>query len=217
MATALTFTTLKERVNRAIERSSAAADPDFAAELPCLINDAERQIATELKVLLFLRVVTASFTASQAVYQKPLGWRETVSFNFGGGDAQETRTQLLPRSYEFLTTYWPDRTATGTPEIYADYEQNYWIVAPTPLAARPYEVLFYEQPTLLDDTNQVNKITERAPELLYFGTLLQTAPFLKDDPRIQVWGSRYDRWLAALKGQDTDLQADRTADRRTRA
>lgn len=217
MATQLTFTTLQERVRRAVERSSASADPDFAAELPYLINDAEREIATELKVLLFQRVVTAQMVTGTAVYVKPTGWRETIDINFGSGTAGEERVHLLPRSYEFLTSYWPDRTQTDAPEFYADYEQNYWIFGATPDDDYEYEVIYYEQATLLDDANQTNAISERAPSLLYFGTLLQCAPFLKDDSRIQIWQQRYDRWLVALKGQDADLQADRTADRRNRA
>lgn len=216
MATSLTYTTLSERVRRFIERAGGVTS-DFNTELPYLINDAEAQIAVELKAQLFLRSTTAQMTAGVWVYTKPTRWRETISINFGAGAAQETRTQLLPRSYEFVVAYAPDRTAQAAPELYADYDNQHWLFGPTPNAAYYYEVLDYELPQPLDAANQTNKITENAPQLLLYGTLLQTAPYLKNDERLPTWTEKYNRWLISLKGQDSDLITNRAADRRDRA
>jgi hypothetical protein len=136
-----------------------------------------------------------------------------VSFNFGNGTDNSTYNQLWPRSYEYLRSYWPDRSKTGTPLFYAEYDYNNWIVAPTPDAAYPFEVLVYQLIPLLDDANQSNWLTEYAPQLILYGALLEATPFLKNDERIQVWQSMYDRAAQALSGEDLAKILDRAAKR----
>lgn len=215
MATTMTFDTLQQDVQRYLERgSSAAADPLVYAQIPRLINLAERRIARELKIQGFIAVVTMTLTPGQSVYAKPDRWRDTISINIGTGAAKTTRTAVLTRSYEFLRAYWPNEAETSTPELYSDYDYDHWLFAPTPDAAYPMEVLYYELPPLLDDTQQSNWLSEYAPQLLLYGTLLEATPFLKNDERIGTWQSMYDRSAAMLNGEDLAKILDRAAVRK---
>lgn len=212
MATTTTFTTLKEDVQRYLERGSTLGnDPVIIEQLPRLINLAERRIARELKVQGFISVVTGQFTAGQSVYAKPDRWRDTVSVNIGVGS---TRKQVFPRSYEYSRQYWPDESLTAEPDFYSDYDSNHWLIAPTPDTTYPFEILYYELPPLLDETVQTNWLTEYAPQLLLYGTLLEATPFLKNDERIQVWQSMYDRAAAMLNGEDLAKVLDRNSTRK---
>ena len=203
MAETTTFTTLQQDVRRYLERgASLATDPVVYEQLPRLINLAERRCARELKIQGFINVVTDTLIVGQSVYQKPDRWRETISINIGTGAAKNTRKTLLTRSYEFLRSYWPDDSLRGEPAFYGDYNYTNWLVIPPPDAAYPFEVLYYELPVLLDDANQSNWLTEYAPELLLYATLLETTPFLKNDDRIQVWQQMYDRAAAMINGED---------------
>jgi hypothetical protein len=148
-----------------------------------------------------------------AVYPKPDRWRTTVSFNYG---IDNQYTQLFPRSYEYVRSYWPNRDETSPPLFYADYDYNNWIVSPTPDQAYPFEVLVYQLLPLLDDSNQTNWLTEYAPQVLLYASLLEATPFLKNDERIAVWQSMYDRSAQALNGEDLSKILDRSA-RRTEA
>jgi hypothetical protein len=109
--------------------------------------------------------------------------------------------------------YWPNREQTGVPLFYAEYDYNNWIVAPTPDAAYPFEVLIYQLLPLLDDANQTNWLTDYAPQVLLYGALLEATPFLKNDERIQVWQTMYDRAAQALNGEDLSKILDRSARR----
>jgi hypothetical protein len=149
-----------------------------------------------------------------AVYPKPDRWRDTVSINYGTGTGNNTRVQVYPRSYEYLRDYWPNETQTAAPKFYADYNYSYWIFGPTPNAAYPVEILYYELPPLLDNTNQTNWLSEYAPNLLLYGCLVEATPFVKDDERVQLWQSYYDRSLAALNGEDLQKIVDRSTNRR---
>ena len=217
MATTTTFSSLKEDVRRYLELGFTLASDEIVYEqLPRLINLAERRIARELKVEGLISVISSTMQAGLAVYPKPDRWRTTVSFNFGTGDQGNEYNQLFARTYEYVRSYWPDRSQTGVPLFYAEYDYNNWIVAPTPDAAYPFEVLVYQLLPLLDDTNQTNWLTEYAPQVLLYATLLEATPFLKNDERIQVWQQMYDRAAQALNGEDLQKILDRSA-RRTGA
>ena len=215
MATTMTFATLKEDVQRYLERGATlASDPIVYEQIPRLINLAERRIARELKVQGFINVVTTTLNAGQSVYDKPDRWRDTISINIGTGATNSTRKVLFTRDYEYLRAYWPDESQTSEPIFYSDYDYNHWLIAPTPDDAYPIEILYYELPPLLDDSTQTNWLTEYAPQLLLYGTLLEATPFLKNDERIGVWQQMYDRSAAMLNGEDLAKILDRSAVRK---
>ena len=215
MATTMTFTTLQQDVRRYLERgNSYASDPVVYEQIPRLINLAERRISRELKIQGFINVVTGTLTIGQSVYPKPDRWRDTVSMNIGTGTQNNTRKVLFTRAYEYLLSYWPDRSQTEQPIFYSDYDYSNWLIAPTPDAAYPFEVLYYELPPLLDDEVQTNWLTDYAPQLLLYGTLLEATPFLKNDERIPVWQQMYDRAAAMLNGEDLAKILDRSSVRK---
>jgi len=215
MATTMTFSTLKQDVQRYLERGNTlASDPIVFEQIPRLINLAERRIARELKIEGFINVVTGTLSSGQSVYPKPDRWRDTVSMSIGTGTGNNTRKVLFARVYEYLRSYWPNAVETDEPLFYSDYDYSHWLLAPTPDADYPFEILYYELPPLLDESVQTNWITEYAPQLLLYGTLVEATPFLKNDERIPVWQSMYDRAAAMLNGEDLAKILDRSAVRK---
>lgn len=213
MPASMTFTSLQSDIRNYLERGGAT-DPIVYEQIPRLITLAERRIARELKIQGFQRVVNTTLQSGVAVYPKPDRWRDTISVNIGTGANNNTHTPVFARSYEYIRQYWPDETQTDQPEFYADYNYNFWIFGPTPDADYPMEVLYYELPPLLDDTTQTNWLSEYAPNLLLYGSLVEATPFVKDDQRVQLWQSYYDRSLAALNGEDLQKIVDRSVNRR---
>jgi hypothetical protein len=212
MPAAMTFTTLKDDVRSYLERGgSASTDPIVFAQIPNLITLAERRISRDLKIQGFQAVVVSNMQAGVAVIPKPDRWRETISMNIGTGTGNNTRVQIFTRAYEYLRSYWPDQTQVAEPVFYADYNYTNWIFAPTPDQAYPIEILYYELPALLDDNNQTNWLTEYAPNLLLYATLLEATPFLKNDERIPVWTNMYAMAAQALNGEDLKKILDRGA------
>ena len=43
----------------------------------------------------------------------------------------------------------------------------------------------------LSDSNTSNWLLEEAPDAYLYGTLMQTAPWLREDERVAMWGSLY--------------------------
>ena len=91
MPTVMTFASLQTDVRDYIERGfSSASDPIVYEQIPRLINNAERELAQELKVQGFINNLVAYFTVGVDVYDKPDRWRQWISINYGTADLYAT-------------------------------------------------------------------------------------------------------------------------------
>jgi len=200
-----TYDNLTSTVLQYLERSDAAV-VNF---IPTAIMLAEYEIAQDIKTLGQMLVADGTMTINNPVIAKPARWRKTVSMTLTTTAGQKQPIYL--RKLEYLNNYAPDVTATGTPLYYADYDADHWFVAPTPSANFAFETLVYTRLQPLASDNQTNWLTQNAPNAMLYGTLKQTAPFLKDDSRLQVWNGLFDAAMAALKAEDQLRIGDRQA------
>jgi hypothetical protein len=215
MPQAMTFNSLRDDVRNYLERgASAATDPIVYEQIPKLINFAERRIARDIKIQGFQTVVVTNMVAGESVIPKPDRWRETISMNVATGSANSnTRTTVFTRGYEYVRAYWPDDTQVGQPVFYCDYDYQHWLFAPTPDQNYPIEILYYELPPLLDESQQQNWLTNYAPNALLYGTLLEATPFLKNDERIPTWLNFYQMAVESLNTEDLKKVIDRSTTR----
>lgn len=204
MAAVMTYTSLVADIESYLERTDTAT----LEKIPTFIMLAEQIIASQIKFLGNLTVAQSTMVATQPIIDKPARWRKTVSMNVV---VDGNREPVLLRKYEYVRSYWPDSTQTDTPAFYCDYDYTHWLVAPTPSDDFAYEVLYYERPQPLDDTNQTNWFTQYAPQALLYGSLLQAMPFLKNDARVQLWQGMYQQAMDILTAEDKLRVADRQA------
>jgi len=215
MPAAMTFTTLKQDLQRYSERGEAVFDQTVYDQLPSIINTAERRIARELKIQGFINVVTSAMVANQRAYAKPDRWRETISMSIGTGTGNNTRVFLKEMSYEAAGTYWTSMSTASVPRFYADYDYENWLISPTPAAAYPWEILYWELPPLLDDTTTTNWLTDYAPNALLHGALVEMFGFVRNDEDMAKWKAEFDRDMGALAGEDLQKIVDRYYKRAT--
>ena len=187
-----------------MERSDTAV----VNAIPTFITLCEFEIAQNIKTLGQMEVVDSTMNIGNPVIPKPARWRKTTSMTLSVSGQKQP---MLVRKLEYLNAYAQDVTATGVPLYYADYDYEHWFVAPTPNQAYAFEALCYTRLQPLSSANQTNWLTQNAPNALLFGTLKQTAPFLKNDARLALWKSMFDEALASLKTEDTLRIADRSA------
>jgi hypothetical protein len=204
MSYVMTYNNLVADIESYLERTDQAT----LSKIPTFIGLAEQVIASEIKFLGNLVVVSSNMVSDQPVIQKPARWRKTVSMNV---TVAGERRPILLRKYEYLREFWPDPTETDVPEYYCDYNYDHWLVAPTPSDDYAYEVLYYERIQPLDSSNQTNWFTQYAPQALLYGSLLQAMPFLKNDERIPMWQQQYQAIMEVLKTEDVARIGDRQA------
>lgn len=202
----MTFNSLVAQVEQYLNRN----DSDTIAQIPNFISQAEQRICREAKTIGLEIYVTGTFTPGVSVLAKPARWRKNITFNYGSGAAHNV-TPVLLRSYEFLRSYWPDSAQLAAPQFYSDYGYEHFLIAPTPDDYYPFELAYIQLPDPITVTNQTNWLTNYAPDVLLYGTLLEAIPYLKNDERMDVWITYFDRGIASLNGQDDVRVVDRQA------
>lgn len=180
-------------------------DAGFIAQIPRLIMMTEQNIAAQIKTLMQLVVVDTTLTAGDAVLEKPVRWRKTISMKING-------QPIVQRSMDYITQYQGE-SDNGQPLYYAEYDYDHWALAPVPDSAYPVEIIYYSRIQPLDQQNQENLLTREAPQALLYGTLLQAQGYLKSLDKIPVWKGYYDDAIAALTGEDAKRKTDRNTNR----
>lgn len=212
--TGMTYDSLVQDIKDYLERGSLN-DEKVIRQIPRIINNAERSLADRLKIQGYRYVLTSTATAGNPVIAKPDNWRNTVSINIGTGTGSNTRRTLRARSYEYLRSCYPNDTQLGLPQFYADYDQNHWIVAPSPQSNYPFEAIVYRLPDLLGETNQQNYLTQYTPNLLLYSCLTSMEPFLRNDSRMALWKSMREDEFNSVSAQDIMKMSDRAQIRTT--
>ena len=205
MAASLTYDTLLTQIPGYLERPDAA----LLAQLPTIVMLAENRLAVDMKQQGFQTVVSGTFTigALGAIIPKPAFWRETISFNFK--DPVVGWTMIRLRSLEYLKNFWPVVSSVNPPRFYADYNFQNFLVAPTPDAAYPFELVYYARLDPLDASNQTNWLTANAPQCLLYACILEAQLWLKNSQKAAEWQGHYDTSKAGLLQETAERLGDR--------
>lgn len=76
------------------------------------------------------------------------------------------------------------------------------VFGPTPDAPYPVVLTYYAKAPALSAAAPTNWLLERHPDLLLYGALLESAPFLGEDQRLTVWGGLFDDALGRIQTAD---------------
>lgn len=210
MPSAMTYSSLVADLTNYLQRY----DELIISQIPQFVMLAQQRIPRELKILGFRTEVTGAFngtTQSTGLMQKPSDWQKTISFYVGTGEDSNVHTPVFERDYDYIRNIFPNPTETGTPRFYGDANYNYWLVQPSPIAGMLYKIPYYSKLTMLDNTTQTNWLTEHAPDLLLYASLLEAVPFVKVDERIPVWQGFYNAAKQALIMQEVENKYDGSA------
>ena len=197
----LTYDSLTTTIEQWLERKDVAV----VSQIPTFITLCEFEIAQQIKTLGQIEVAQGTFKAGNPVIQKPARWRKTVSMSVG-----TAKSPMFVRKYEYLTNY-AAQSKPGQPLYYGDYDYDNWFITPTPDVDYQFETLVYQRIQPLSSANQTNWITNNAPNVMIYGSLLQAMPYLKNDARVATFKAQYDTAMAALKTEDVTRTGDRSA------
>jgi len=68
------------------------------------------------------------------------------------------------------------------------------------------QLAYYAEIPKLSDTTTFNWLLQSDPDLYLYGSLMQSAPYLLDDARMQTWASLYQNGLASLQKASDDTR-----------
>ena len=211
----MTYNSLVLQIQAETERTdSNATGTGFVNQIPNFIAFAQQRMCRDSKSLLLEQYVIGTFTVDNPVIPKPGRWRRSITMNYGTGPGNFVVNIVQLRSYEFLRLYWPNPTTTAPPLFYSDYGFDHILIAPTPDAAYPFEYGYLELPQPITMANQVNSLTNIAPDVLFAACMVEATQFLKNFGQASFWEQEYQTKLAPFNQQDDLRVIDRTADRK---
>ena len=203
------MTTYTELVSQIRDYTEVSSDVFTDSIINDFIEHTENKILRDLDLPVFRSYQYATFTASNGFLTLPGGTSITpTEFSIirsvmiypaaGSGD----RTYLEQRDVTYMNEYWPDRSTTGTPKYYSQWDQNTIYVVPTPSAAFYVEVGLTKLPTRLSSSNTNTWLSDNAPALLLYGCLVEAFKFLKGPAdMLQVYTQSYEMALREVAAQ----------------
>jgi len=185
-----TYAELKTSIGDWLNRS------DLTSVIPDFISLAEAQIERTLRARQMIVRANASFDAQYGAV--PSDFLETKSLKLTSTNPQ-TPLQFL--SIDALDNEAANYTASGKPKFFGVVGGQFRIV-PTPDSNYTTELTYYAKLTKLSSSVASNWLLASSPDIYLYGALLQAAPYLQDDARIQTWATLYERALNDLQTAD---------------
>ena len=102
-------------------------------------------------------------------------------------DSNSKQTFLEKRDTSFMAEYYnTPNTASGIPKYYANWDANYWVVAPTPNSTNLITLAYTKQPDSITTTTGVTPpstngtyTSNKYQDLLLYGCLVEAYGYLK--------------------------------------
>jgi hypothetical protein len=185
-----TYAELKTSIGDWLNRS------DLTNAIPDFISLAEAQVERTLRTRQMIVRANASFDAQYGAV--PADFLETKSLKLTSTNPQ---TPLEFLSIDALDNKASEYTGSGKPRFFGVVGGQFRLV-PVPDATYTTELTYYAKLTKLSSTVTTNWLLASSPDIYLYGALLQAAPYLQDDARIQVWSSLYDRAMSELQTAD---------------
>ena len=190
-----TLTTLTASIKEWTENDEST----FVAEIPFFITNAEERIFKSVDLDYFRKNVTGSLTSGNKFLDKPSDYLATHSLSYV--NASSENVFLLQKDVNFIQEYTANPATTGSPIYYAQFDDDTFIVAPTPSSSFAVELHYYYRPaSLTTDDSGTTWISTNAPDALLYASLVEAYTFMKGEADlIQLYQARYAEALSRLK------------------
>ena len=191
---AYTFTTLKT----AIQDYTDITESTFVSQLSRFIINAEERILKECQLDDFRKNVTGSATQSIKFLTKPTDFLAPFSLSVVNSSSNEF---LEYKHITFLQDYTPDPTTTVVPKYYGDWDEDTFLLAPTPNANFTAELhYFYRPQSITASSDGTSWLGTNAELAILYGALVEAYTFMKgEQDLLSLYNGRFQESLQWLK------------------
>tara|TARA_R100001163_G_C5061018_1_gene197909 strand:+ start:1207 stop:1848 length:642 start_codon:yes stop_codon:yes gene_type:complete len=195
-------------LTQAIKDYTENTETTFVNNIASFVKQAEQRIYNEVQIPYLRKNVTGAATASNKYLQTPTDF--LAAYSMAAILADGTYEFMLNKDVNWIREAYPDPTTTGTPKYYALFDDDTFIMAPTPSTALSIELHYYYYPesitTVASGTTWLGTNYEQT---LLYGAVLEAYTFMKGDADlITLYKGRYDEAMKQLKmlGDGKDRQ-----------
>jgi hypothetical protein len=180
----MTYTEIKDLIADTLNRQ------DLTSTIPTFIKLCEASLNRELEH--YKMEKRSSTTFNDRYHTLPTDFIKASRVHLSTGEA------LRLISIDEMQDMRLMSDASGKPKYYAVVAGEFELY-PTPDGDHQAEVYYMASLTPLE--TESNFVSNEHPDLYLYGSLIHTAPYLKEDERIQTWVSLYNKALSMANSQ----------------
>ena len=169
-----------------------------ADQIATFVKQAEQRIYNSVQILALRKNMVGNTTANNPYLTVPSDWLANFSLAVIEPVSGEY-TYLLNKDVNYIRQAFPSPTATGRPSHYAMFDDDSYILGPTPNLDYDVELhYFYYPPSIV--TSGTSWLGDNFDPALLYGSLLEAYTFMKGEQDvIASYEKRYNEAMAMLK------------------
>jgi len=165
---------------------------DLTSSIDTFIDLAESNLNRDVRH--WRMQIRSTLTISSQYTTLPSDWLEAGRISLQANGTSEVK---LTSSAALGILRATNNNSTGIPANYA-INGNSLEVQPSPDGPYVADILYTGRTPGLSASNTTNWLLTYAPDVYLYGTLIHTAPYLKDDARTTVWAALYNAAVTNL-------------------
>jgi len=165
-------------------------------QVDTFIQQAEQRIYNSVQFPNFRKNQTGTLTADNTYLEAPVDFLASYSLAVITSGSYE---YLLNKDVNYIRAAYPNPTDTGVPKYYAQFDNNTFIVGPTPDAAYTVELHYFYYPESIV-TASTTWLGDNFDSALLYGALSEAAAFMKAEPDVLAnYAKRYEEAMILAK------------------
>ena len=200
-----TYSGLKTAVQNYLDNDETT----FTNTLDTFIQQTEERILKSVQLPVFRKNSTGSGTSGNTYLATPSDYLSPYSLAVV--DSDSNYTYLLLKHVTWIRDYTPAVATTGAPLYYAQFDDDTFILAPTPSSDFTFELHYFYRPASLTAAGDSGTtwLSQNASNAMLYGCLVEGTIFMKSAPdEIMVYDQKFKEALATLKalGESKDVR-----------
>jgi hypothetical protein len=190
-----TYATLKTAIQNYTENDETT----FTNNLSIFIKNAEERILKNAELSLFRKNVTGAMTSSNQYLACPSDFLTPFSLSY---TSSSVKSFLDFKDVNFVQTFNPNSSTTGSPRYYAQFNVDSFILGPTPDSSYTSELHYFYRPTSLTagDDGGTTWLSINAIQAMLYGSLIEAYTFMKGESDLmQEYEKRFSEAMVAIK------------------
>jgi len=165
-------------------------------QVDTFIEQAEQRIFNSVQFPNFRKNQTGTLTADNKYLETPVDFLASYSLAVITDGSFE---YLLNKDVNYIRAAYPSPTDTGLPRYYAQFDNNTFIVGPTPDAAYTVELHYFHYPESIT-TAGTTWLGDNFDMTLLYGALSEAAAFMKAEADVLAnYAKRYEEAMILAK------------------
>ena len=206
----MNYTTLSQTIKAYCEndfpQAVGAGGLTSAEQIARFVQQAEQRIYNSIQFPALRKNVTGSSTVNNKYLATPVDWLATYSLARINADG--SYEYLLDKDVNYIREAFPFPAVSGAPTHYAIFDENTFILGPTPDASYSMELHYFYYPQSIT-TAGTTWLGDNLDSLLLYGSLLEAASFMKSEAdTVKNYTDRYNEAFTMAKqlGDGKDRQ-----------